>query len=95
MARTRGCLRRRWHFALCRRQLFFFEELVEDALSIGMLETVEHPGLPVIGAIAQLPLELEQHLHLVFIYEDSLFRYRRTCFLLLLLLLLLFLGRKG
>ena len=58
--------------------------------SIGMLEPVEHPCLLVIGSIAQLPLELEQQLHLVFIHEDSLFRYRRTCLFLLLLL-----GRKG
>ena len=59
---TRRCLRRSWHFALCRRQLFFCQELVQDALSIGMLEPVEHPCLLVIGSIAQLPLELEQQL---------------------------------
>ena len=83
---------RRWRFHLTAhgRQLFFCQELVEDALLVPVVEPVEYGGLFIVGGIAQLSLELEQKRYLMRMLEDRLrrFRYRRVFFFLLL-------GRKA
>ena len=75
-------------------QLFFCQELVQDALLVAVFEPVEYGGLLVVCSIVQLALKREQQRDLLRMRENKrltrwrwvvllLFRYERFCVFLL------------